>query len=163
MSKYFFCLVAFSLFGSLCIFSQKKFGYAVLYLRCGDKDPNGDRVYYSPVIELDRLNFYPYTDGMDTAITPYSVRYFNYAISKWFEIYLRERYRIAVNDVEKYERDATATVYYYQLTVPCNAEKTSPGCFFTNKEELDKLRDAAIQQSKIVAGENGICEVIDVR
>ncbi|MEO5891549.1 MAG: hypothetical protein ABIQ31_14960 [Ferruginibacter sp.] len=62
--------------------AQKKYGYTVLYFRCGDADAERDSIYYSPVIELNTLNFPPHTEGMDPAIAPYSVRYYNYALAK---------------------------------------------------------------------------------
>src|SRR6187401_1561228 len=84
--------------------AQIKYGYTVLYARCGGDDSQRDKVYFSPIIELDRLNFPKFTDGVDPAIPRLSIRYYNYAIAKWFEIYLKDKYRIAVNDPEKYER-----------------------------------------------------------
>lgn len=140
--------------------SQIKYGYAVLHLRCGNADPQRNKVYYSPIIELDRLNFDKYTKGVDPSFPKYSVRYYNYAIAKWFEIYLQEHYNIAINDIEKYERNATCVVLNDKLKADCNADKTNPDCFFTDKQKLSLLRNTAISESKTPIHENDFCEVI---
>ncbi|MEP7109814.1 MAG: hypothetical protein ABI760_17595 [Ferruginibacter sp.] len=143
-------------------YSQIKYGYAVLYLRCGKEDPERNRIYYSPVIELDRLNFDKYIDGMDPAFAKYSVRYYNYAIAKWFELLLKEQFHIAVNVPEKYERNATSVVFDNKNDGSCNDDKTNPGCFFTDKKRLLTKRNNAINEDKLPQHNNAICEVINL-
>ena len=140
--------------------AQKKYGYAIIQIRCGKQDPQRNRVYYSPIIELNSLNFEQYTEGIDTSIPTYSVRYYNYAIAKWFEEHLKRQYRIAINDPEKYERGATMVVYNREGE--CNADKTSLGCFFTNKDQLAAQRKTAIGESKLESNSGNICEVIEL-
>ncbi|MEP7142690.1 MAG: hypothetical protein ABI707_07460 [Ferruginibacter sp.] len=142
--------------------SQKRYGYAVLHFRCGDHDPQKDRIYYSPIIELNTLNFPKYTDGVDPSIAQYSVRYYNYAISKWFEIYLREKYKILVNPPDKYERKSKSVVYNDSDKAGCNVDKTNPACFFLNKEELSIQRGKAISESKSPENNSITCEVVDL-
>jgi hypothetical protein len=143
-------------------YSQKRYGYAVINFRCGDDDPQKDRVYYSPVIELNTLNFPKYTDGLDPTIAQYSVRYYNYAISKWFEIYLKDSYKILVNHPDKYARKSKSVVYNDSNKAGCNADKTNTGCFFMNKEELSIQRSKAISESRSPENQTIICEVIDL-
>lgn len=133
----------------------------MLYVRCGNNEPLKNKVYFSPIIELNQLNFPKYTDGVDPAIPKFSVRYYNYAIAKWFEIYLKEKYRIAVNDPEQYERNSISAVYN-KISSNCNGDKTEPACFFTDKEELKRIRQQAITDSKLPAYEPSICEVISL-
>ncbi len=137
-----------------------KYGYAVLYLRCGNDDAHRNKVYFSPVIELDRLNFKKYTDGMDPTFPLYSVRYYNYAITRWFEIFLKEKYQVAINDPEKYERYDTCVVFNNINYGSCSSIKTDPGCFFTSKQQINMLRDQAITESKKPDHQSDICEVI---
>lgn len=143
-------------------YSQKKYGYAVLHLRCGGEDPQRNRIYYSPVIELNQLNFGRYTDGVDPTFTKYSVSYYNYAIAKWFELLLKEQYRIAVNDAEKYERNATCVVFDDKNNGDCSEKKTDPACFFTDKKKLIIHRNNAIHESRLTKNKNDICEVINL-
>ena len=125
-------------------YSQIKYGYAILYLRCGKEDPERNRIYFSPIVELDRLNFDKYTDGMDPALPKYSVRYYNYAITKWFEIFLEDEYRVAVNHPEKYERRDSCVIFNDMNNGDCNGDKTNPGCFFTDKQKILTSRNNAI-------------------
>lgn len=141
-------------------YSQKKYGYTVIHLRCDQQDPYRDRIYFSPIIELNQLNFDRYTKGIDPTFPKYSVRYYNYAIAKWFEIFLEEQYGILVNDAEKYERNATCVVFDQKNNNDCNNEKTHPGCFFTEKQKLIAIRDNAIHDSKLPTHAHEICEVI---
>ena len=140
--------------------SQMKYGYAVLHLRCGNDDAQRNRVYFSPVIELDRLNFEKYTDGMDPSFPKHSIRYYNYAITRWFEIYLKEKHRVHINDPEKYERYDTCVVFDNINSGYCSSIKTDPGCFFTNRQQLTMLRESAITESKKPEHQDDICEVI---
>ncbi|MCW3092414.1 MAG: hypothetical protein JWP81_3483 [Ferruginibacter sp.] len=144
------------------LYAQKKFGYAVLHLRCGAGDPDRNRVYYSPVIELNSLNFDKYTNGMDPAIPRFSVRYYTYAIDKWFEMYLSDKYRVMVNHPDKYERNATSVIFDENNKAHCNDDKTDPGCFFTDKQKLIMHRNKAIAESKLPKHENEICDVISL-
>jgi hypothetical protein len=143
-------------------FSQKRYGYTVLNFRCGDNDPQRNRVYFSPVIELNALNFPRYTDGIDTAIPQFSVRYYNYAISKWFEIYLWKKHKILVNTPDRYARKSTSVIYNDENTAGCNDDKTNSGCFFMDKEELSIKRMNAINESRSPEYDRTICEVIDL-
>jgi hypothetical protein len=143
-------------------FSQKKYGYAVINFRCGDNEPGKDRVYYSPVIELNSLNFPQYTDGIDPAIPKYSVRYYNYAISKWFEIYLREKYQILINSEDKYARKSTSVVYNDKNNGTCDDDKMNRDCFFLIREELLIIRNRKIIESSSPDKKALICEVIEL-
>lgn len=150
-----------------CLFSmtssaQKKYGYAILYFKCGTDDPSRDRIYYSPIVELNTLNFARYTEGIDPAIPIYSVRYYNYAISKWFEMFIKQYYNIQVNDPNRYERKFTSIVFNSENTQSCNDTKTNPDCFFTDKNELLIKRENAIKESKLPIYENTTCEVISL-
>ena len=140
--------------------AQKKYGYAVMYLRCGDEDPQKDRVYFSPMIELNALNFPKYTDGIDPAIPPQSVRYYNYAISRWFEHFLKQYYRVAINDPDKYERKFRSFIFNDTGGAQCNNDKTNIPCFFTDKNQLSLMRENAIRESKLPESEMNHCEVI---
>ena len=97
---------------------------------------------------------------MDHSIPRNSVRYYNYAIARWFESYLKQRYGIAANDPEKYERNAMSVVLDQKSSEDCDLQKTSAGCFFTNKQKLIEQRNSAILESKLPANANLICEVI---
>ena len=141
-----------------CCNAQMKYGYAVLHLRCGNNDAQRNTVYYSPVIELDRLNFEKYTKGVDPSFPLYSVRYYNYAIARWFEIYLLEHRKIAFNDPEKYERNVAFNVFDDKGN--CNADKTDPDCFFTDKQKIIKHRNNGISESRSAVHENDFCGVI---
>jgi hypothetical protein len=156
-------LIAF-MAGIACFksYSQKRYGYTILYFRCGDDDPQKNRVYYSPVIELNTLNFPQYTDGMDPSIPQYSIRYYNYAISKWFEIYLKDKYKILINTRDKYARKSNSVVYDDKNNAACNDDKTNPGCFFLNKQELSIMRKDAISENRSPKYDSIICEVIDL-
>lgn len=138
--------------------AQMKYGYAVLYLRCGNDDAQRDKVYYSPIIELDRLNFNKYTEGVDPEFTKYSVRYYNYAIAKWFEYFLKDRYHISINDAEKYERNSISVVLYDGGG--CSGDKTGTGCFFTNRQQLIRQRNKAIEEIRLPKNETEVCEVV---
>lgn len=140
--------------------SQMKYGYAVLHLRCGNDDSRRNRVYFSPIIELDRLNFEKYTDGMDPSFAKYSVRYYNYAITRWFEIYLQEKHKVYINDPAKYLRYDTCVVFNNTNNGTCTSNLTNAGCFFTSKQQLKMLRDHAITDSKKPEHQSEICEVV---
>ncbi|MBC7888003.1 MAG: hypothetical protein H7Z13_08930 [Ferruginibacter sp.] len=155
-----FILLLISLFSSPT-YSQKRYGYAVLYLRCGNTDPQRNRVYFSPVIELNTLNFTRYTVGMDPAFSKYSVRYYNYAIARWFEIFMKEKHKIEMNDPQKYERNATCVVFDNSKGY-CNDDKTSIDCFYTDQKKLILHKNNAISECKLFAHSNDICEVISL-
>ncbi|MEO6546520.1 MAG: hypothetical protein ABIN94_00920 [Ferruginibacter sp.] len=155
-----FVLLA-GVFSTLC-YSQKKFGYAVLYMRCGKNEPQKNQVYYSPVIELNVLNFNKYTDGVDPAIPKYSVRYYTYAIDKWFEIYLKDKYEVLVNDPDKYERNATSVIFDEQNKARCNDDKTSEECFFSDKEKIAVHRKNAIAEARLPIHQNEYCGVAEM-
>ncbi len=140
--------------------TQKKYGYAVAYLRCGNEDPQRNKIYYSPVIELNLLNFDKYTEGIDPLIPKFSVRYYNYAMSKWFSIYLKEKHRIAINDPERYLRKDSTVVFTKDAA--CNEEKTSEPCFFTDKAELDLQRRKEIDNHRLTEYAPNFCEVIEL-
>lgn len=151
-------LIIFLLLNCTSSYSQKKYGFAVVEFRCSKNDANRNRVYYSPVIELNGLNFKKYTEGMDTSIPAYSVRYYNYAILKWFEALLKDKYHIALNDPEKYERQSTAVVY--NKSASCNESKMDPSCFYTDEVQLTAIRNDAINENKLSANSNNFCEII---
>lgn len=140
--------------------AQKKYGYTMLHLRCGDRDAQKDKVYFSPVIELNIVDFPKYTKGMDYTIHKYSVRYYNYAIARWFEFYIYQHHGIAVNDPEKYERNAVSVVLDEKSEGGCDLQKINADCFFTDKNKLEAQRNAAILESKQPANANLICEVV---
>ena len=142
--------------------AQKRYGYTVLHFRCGDDDSQRDRVYYSPIIELNTLNFPQYTDGVDPAIAPFSVRYYNYAISKWFELYLRDRYKILTNTPDKYQRRSKTVIFNESNSVDCNPDKTNAPCFFMNKEELASKRAHDIAVNRLPDSSNNFCEIVDL-
>lgn len=154
------CLLLAAGIISLHSYAQKRYGYAILMMRCGDDDSNRNIVYFSPVIELNGLNFKKYTDGMDPAIPLHSVRYYNYAILKWFEIYLRQSKNIAYNHPERYERKASAMIYNRRGN--CNNDKTLIGCFFTDKNELALQRTQALKEARLDTNTSDFCEVVDV-
>ena len=143
--------------------AQKKYGYAILHFRCGSEDPRRDRVYYSPIIELNTLNFPRYTDGIDPAIPVYSVRYYNYAIFKWFESFVKQYYDIMINDADRYERKFESVVFNAKNASSCNETKTSTNCFFTDKYELSIQREDAIRESKLPIHEGKFCEIISLK
>ncbi|MEJ7586193.1 MAG: hypothetical protein WKI04_01400 [Ferruginibacter sp.] len=158
-------LMLVTLFSGNCwfkIYAQKKYGYTILHFRCGNSDPQKDRIYYSPLVELNTLNFPEYTMGMDPSIIPHSARYYNYAISKWFEIYLKDKYKIRINSPDKYARKSITAVYNNTKQADCNDDKTSPGCFFLNREELSVQRKDAINKSRAPDNKTAVCEVIDL-
>ena len=140
--------------------AQKKYGYAVVYLRCGDEDNLRDMVYYSPVIELNALNFEKYTKGMDPTIPQYSVRYYNYALSKWFEIYLKEKHKVAINHPDKYLRKDSTVVF--TKSIDCNSDKTSQPCFYTDKNQLDLIRRKEIDDAKLIEHSADYCEIVEL-
>lgn len=142
--------------------AQKRYGYAILNMRCGDEDPNRDRVYYSKIIELNALNFPMYTTDMDPSIPIYSVRYYNYALLKWFESFVKQYYNIQVTDPKKYERKFTAVVLNAKNALSCNDQKTNTACFFTDKNELTIQRDKAIKEAKLSISQHHICEVVSL-
>ncbi|CAN5462228.1 hypothetical protein BH11BAC3_BH11BAC3_31400 [soil metagenome] len=158
MKKILMLLIIFLFLNCTSSYSQKKYGYAVVEFRCSKNDADRNKVYYSPVIELNGLNFKKYTEGMDTSIPVYSVRYYNYAILKWFEALLKDKYNITLNDPEKYERQSTAVVY--NKSTDCNDSKTDRACFYTDKLQLIAIRNNAINQNKLPANSNNFCEVI---
>lgn len=141
-------------------YSQKRYGYAVLHLRCGKEDPEKNRLYYSPVIELNILNFDKYTDGVDPAFPKYSVSYYKYAIARWFELLLKEKYQIWITDPEKYERNVTTVVFDDKNNGDCKDGKTNTGCFFTDKQKLTTKRTNDISESNSPQNNHMICEVI---
>ncbi len=154
-------LLLFSLLICSHSYSQKKYGYAVLYARCSKTDPQRDRIYFSPIIELSVLNFKEYIAGIDPSIPAYSVRYYNYAILKWFEKLLKEKYNVAINDPEKYERQSTAIVF--NPNGNCNADNTNTYCFFTDKLQLVDQRNLSIIENKSPAQVGNVCEVTDLQ
>jgi len=160
MKKMLLLFVILSVFYCIGVYAQKKYGYTVLYLRCGNEEPSKNKVYYSPIIELDRLNFPKFTEGMDPNFPKFSVRYYNYAIAKWFETYLKAQYGVAVNDPEHYQRKATSMVYDNKSDGSCNSDKTEPGCFFTDQQKLILIRKNAITESKLSKNNTTICQVI---
>lgn len=129
-------------------------------LRCSKNDANKNKVYYSPVIELNGLNHKKYTEGMDSSIPEYSTRYYNYAILKWFEALLKDKYNIVLNDPEKYERQSTAVVY--NKSANCNEHKTELACFYTDKAQLTAIRNDAINENKQLKNSNNFCEIIEL-
>ena len=143
--------------------AQKRYGYAILHFKCGSDDPQRNRVYYSPIIELNTLNFPRYTDGIDPAIPVYSVRYYNYAISKWFESFVKQYYNIQINDPNSYERKFKSIVFNEKNASSCNDTKTNADCFFTDKEELSIQREEAVRESKLPIHEAKFCEVISLK
>lgn len=155
-------MLLFTIASCLKSFTQKKYGYAVLQFRCGNDDAQKDRVYYSPVIELNTLNFPQFTDQLDPSIALHSVRYYNFAISKWFEIFLKDKYGIPVNDPAKYARKSHAVIYNEGNKNACDDKKTNPDCFFINKDELLKKRKGEIMQSKGADNRKSFCEVLDL-
>ena len=141
-------------------YSQKRYGYTVLYFRCGDNEPGKDRVYYSPIIELNTLNFPQYTDGVDPAFAKYSVRYYNYAISKWFESFLSEKHKV-MNSLDRYARHSNTVIYNDSNGQGCDIDKTNNSCFFLNREELSRRRKQEINESRAKI-DSTFCEVIDL-
>ncbi|MEO6723344.1 MAG: hypothetical protein ABIN67_23455 [Ferruginibacter sp.] len=142
--------------------AQKKYAYAILNMRCGNEQPHRDRLYFSPIIELNTLNFPKYTEGIDPAIPIYSVRYYNYALLKWFELFIKQYYNIQVTDPEKYERKFTSVLFNEKNSLSCNDQKTNIDCFFTDKNELAARRDKAIKETKLLVTQNQICEVVSL-
>jgi hypothetical protein len=142
--------------------AQKRYGYAIMGLRCGNQDPERNRIYYSPIIELNTLNFPRYAEGIDPAIPLYSVRYYNYAISKWFEFHLKQYHNVRVTDPEEYQRKFTSVVFKATNAATCNDEKTDASCFFTDKDELSLQREKAIRENKSALHAGTTCEVISL-
>jgi hypothetical protein len=142
--------------------AQKKYGYTVLQFRCGDNDAERDRLYYSPVIELNTLNFARYTEGIDPAIPQYSVRYYNYAIAKWFENYLSDKYKVFINTPGKYARKSKTVIFNERNKADCNDTKTSPPCFFLSQEELAEIRKSDIAEQRGTTHSGAVCEVTDL-
>lgn len=138
---------------------QKKYGYAVVYMRCGADDNLRNTVYFSPVIELNALNFEKYTSGIDASIPLYSVRYYNYALSKWFEIYLKEKHKVLINDPEKYLRKDSTIVF--TRSADCNPDKTNEACFFMHRDQLEQMRRKQIDEAKLSEHSPEYCEIID--
>ena len=143
-------------------YAQKKYGYISFNFRCGDNDPQRDRIYFSPVIELNTLNFQKYTEGMDPGFVPFSVQYYNYAMGKWFEAYLREHYKVFTNESGKYARRSTTVIYHEGNEQACNDDKTISGCFYLSKDELELKRKHAIAEARDSQNSSSICEVIDL-
>ncbi len=160
MKKILLLIVLLSFIFCYPAWSQMKYGYAVLHLRCGNDDSQKNRVYFSPIIELDRLNFEKYTDGMDPSFPKYSIRYYNYAITRWFEMYLEEKHKVYVNDPEKYLRYDTCVVLQNKSSGSCTGDLTNADCFFTNKQLLKIIRDHAIAENKKPEHQSDICEII---
>ena len=140
--------------------AQKKYGYAVVYLRCGNDDHQRNKVYYSPVIELNALNFEKYTRDVDPSIPLYSVRYYNYALSKWFEIYLKEKNKVAINDPEKYLRKDSTVVF--TKSDECNPDKTNDPCFFMDKSIIDLQRRKEIDEARLGKHASDYCEIVEL-
>ena len=162
MSKIFLLLILSVAITQLTVKAQKRYGYAVLGFRCGNQDPERNRLYYSPVIELNTLNFREYTEGIDPAIPLYSVRYYNYAISRWFEMYLKKYHNIQITDPFEYERKFISIVFNTKNAGSCNEQKTDTPCFFTDKNELALQRENAIRESKLPQNAGNTCEVISL-
>jgi hypothetical protein len=160
MTKIIMCILLLTTLFNLKADAQKRYAYAILNMRCGNQYPDRDRVYFSPIIELNTLNFPMYTEGIDPSIPMYSVRYYNYALLKWFELFIKQHYNIQVTDPEKYERKFTSVVLNEKNALSCNDQKTNAACFFTDKNELITKRDNAIKESKLLVSENHICEVV---
>lgn len=142
-------------------YTQKKYGYAVIHFKCGKEIPLKSRIYYGPVIELSLVNFEKYLAGIDPQLPLHSVRYYNYALGRWFDRYLQDRHHLALNDPEKYVHESTMVVFNEKGL--CNADKTAIGCFFTDKEYLVSLRNKAIHKSRDPDLADTICEVIDLK
>ena len=140
--------------------AQKKYGYAVVYLRCGNDDNQRNKVYYSPVIELNALNFEKYTRDVDPSIPLYSVRYYNYALSKWFEIYLKEKHKVAINEPGKYLRKDSTVVF--TKSSDCNQEKTNTPCFFMDKSAIDLQRRKEIDEARLEKHASDYCEIVEL-
>jgi hypothetical protein len=157
-------LVSMMLLVLLIIHSEaqtpKKYGYAIAYLRCGSEDSQRNKIYYSPVIELNLLNFDKYTDGIDPLIPKFSVRYYNYAMSKWFSIYLKEKHRVAINHPERYLRKDSTVVF--SKSAACNEDKTSEPCFFTDKAQLDLQRRKEIDEHRLKDYAPNFCEIVEL-
>ena len=162
MTKRFVFVVCILTIMQVPIIAQKRYGYAVLYYRCGKEKPEKNRMYVGPVIELNVLNFPRYTDGIDPAIALYSVRYYNYAISKWLEEYLASHKLVIPGDPEKYQRKFRSVIFNEQQAAECNPDKTAMPCFFTDKAALIILRANDIRENRTPEKENNICEVVEL-